>query len=166
MPAEREEDATPYFEYELTNYPLSPFKDGMMRNGNKASFCNCLTKGIPKRNLPTKIVHVIEREALLWQVQWSLYTKFSDIYKFYERHLYGKFGYWHVVFDGYETVPPQMTCNIKKEVANFRSVLSSHSDTKCVKSPEEFLVNKNNKVLFIAALSKHLSSVIRQKNET
>ena len=37
LPAEREEDATPYFEHELTNYPLSLFKDGMMRNGNKAS---------------------------------------------------------------------------------------------------------------------------------
>ena len=65
LPAEREEDATPYFEYELTNYPPSPFKDGMMRNGNKASFCNFLTKGIPKRNLPTKIVQVIQGEALL-----------------------------------------------------------------------------------------------------
>ena len=70
------------------------------------------------------------------------------------------------MLDGYETVPPQMTWNIKKEVANFRSALSSHSDTKCVKSPDEFLVNQNNKALFIAALSKHLSSVLRQKNES
>ena len=68
------------------------------------------------------------------------------------------------MLDGYETVPPQMTWNIKKEVANFRSALSSHSDTKCVKSPDEFLLNQNNKALFITALSKHLSSVIRQKN--
>ena len=29
--AERKEDATPYFEYELTNYPLLLFKDGMKR---------------------------------------------------------------------------------------------------------------------------------------
>ena len=59
-----------------------------------------------------------------------------------------------------------MTWNIKKEVANFRSALSSHSDTKCVKSPDEFLLNQDNKALFITALSKHLSSVIRQKNES
>ena len=70
------------------------------------------------------------------------------------------------MLDGYETVPPQMTWNIKKEVANFRSALYSHSDTKCVKSPDEFLLNQNNNALFITALSKHLSSVIRQKNES
>ena len=35
--AECEKETGLFFEYELTNYPLSLLKDGMMRNGNKAS---------------------------------------------------------------------------------------------------------------------------------
>ena len=97
---EHEEDATPCFKHELTNYSLSLFKDGMMRSGNKASLRNYLTKGIPNANLTTEIVQVIDGGALLYQVKWCLYTKFSDIYKSYERHLYSKFGYCYVAFDG------------------------------------------------------------------
>ena len=33
--AEREEKTTPKFEYQLTNYPFSLFKQGMMRSGDK-----------------------------------------------------------------------------------------------------------------------------------
>ena len=97
--AEREQDATPCFEYELTNYPLSLFKDGIIRSGNKASLRNYLTKGIPNANLPTEIVQLTEGGALLYQVKWSLYKKFSDICKLYKRNLYSKFGYFYVVFD-------------------------------------------------------------------
>ena len=57
---EREEGATPCFDYELTNYPLLLFKDGMMRSGSKASLRNYLTKGIPNANVPTEIVQVID----------------------------------------------------------------------------------------------------------
>ena len=63
---EREEETTPCFKHELTNYPLSLFKDGMMRSGNKASLRNYLTKGIPNANLPTEIVQVIDGGALLY----------------------------------------------------------------------------------------------------
>ena len=62
--------------YELTNYPLSPFKDRMM-SGSKASLSNFVTK------VPTEIVQVTDGGALLYQVKWSLYTMFSDIYKLY-----------------------------------------------------------------------------------
>ena len=45
--AEREEETALCLEYELTKYPFSLFKDGMMRNGNKASLCSFLIKVIP-----------------------------------------------------------------------------------------------------------------------
>ena len=105
MLAEREENATPCVEYGLTNYPLSLCKDGVMRSSNKTSLRNYLTKGVPNANLPTEIVQVIDGGALLYQLRWCLYTKFSDIYKSYERHLYSKFGYCYVVFDGYGNGP-------------------------------------------------------------
>ena len=58
--AEREAKTTPKFEYELTNYPFSLFKQGMMRNGNKASLCSFLMKVIPNEitTQPTEIVQV------------------------------------------------------------------------------------------------------------
>ena len=45
--AEKGEKTTPSFEYELTNYPFTLFKDGMMRNGNKASLSCFLTDFSP-----------------------------------------------------------------------------------------------------------------------
>ena len=92
-------------EYWLTNYPLSLCNDGMMRSSNKTLLRNYLTKGIPNTNLPTEIVQVIDGGALLYQVRWCLYTKFSDIYKSCERHLHSKFGYCYVVFDGCRNGP-------------------------------------------------------------
>ena len=80
MLAQREEETTPCFEYELTNYPFSLFKDGMMRNGNKASLCSFLMKVTPNTNLPSEIVQVNDREALLFQIKSLLFTKFSDMY--------------------------------------------------------------------------------------
>ena len=70
--AEREEDATPCFEYELTNYPLPLFKDGMMKSGSKDSSRNYLTKDIPNANVPTEIVQVIDGWPLLCQLKSSL----------------------------------------------------------------------------------------------
>ena len=78
--AERGEETNPCFEYELTNYPFTLFKNGMMRNGNKASLCNFLMKGIPNANLPTEIVQVNDGESSLCQIKLFLCTKFSDIY--------------------------------------------------------------------------------------
>ena len=45
--AESGEETTPWFEYELANYPFTLLKDGMMRNGNKASLRSFLMEGIP-----------------------------------------------------------------------------------------------------------------------
>ena len=63
-----------------------------MRSGNKVSLNNYLTKGIPNANLPTEIIQVIDGETLLCQIKSFLYTRFSDIYKLYEKPLYSKFG--------------------------------------------------------------------------
>ena len=125
--AEREEETTPYFEYELTNYPLSLFKNGMVRSGNKVSLRNYLTKGIPNANLPTEIVHIIDGEALLCQIKSFLYTRFSDNYKLYEKHLYSKFGYYYVAFDCYGHGPSVKDMqHTKRSVAKLRPTLPLH----------------------------------------
>ena len=88
--AEHQVETTPCFEYELKNYPFSFFKDGMMTNGNKASLCSFLMKVIPNANLPSEIVNVNDGEALLFPIKSLLFTKFSDMYKLYEKHFYSK----------------------------------------------------------------------------
>ena len=88
--AEREEETTPCFEYELNNYPFSFFKDGMMRNGNKASLCSFLMKVMTNANLPSEIVQRNDGESLLLPIKSLLFTKFSDIYQLYEKHLCSK----------------------------------------------------------------------------
>ena len=148
--AEREEDATACVEYEVTNYPLSLFKGGMMRSGNNASLRNYLTKGIPNENLPTEIVQVTDGGALLYQVNWCLYTKFSDIYKSCERRLYSKFGYCYVVFDGYENGPSTKVMQHIKRNGKVSPNITFTSNTKCIKSQNKLLDNQNNKAHLIA----------------
>ena len=63
-----------------------------MRSGNKVSLNNYSTKGIPNANLPTEIIQVTDGETLLCQIKSFLYTRFSDIYKLYEKPFYSKFG--------------------------------------------------------------------------
>ena len=96
-----EEEATPCFEYELTNYPFSLFKDDMMRNGNKASLWSFLIKVITNLNVRTEIVQLNDREALLFKIKSLLFIKFSGMYKLYEKHLYSKYVYCCDVFDCY-----------------------------------------------------------------
>ena len=120
---EREEDAT--VEYGLTNYPRLLFKDGMVRSSNKASLLNYLTKGIPNSNLPTEIVQVIDGRALLYQVKWCLYTKFSDFCKLHERHLYKNSDTAMLCLMVMKTVPPQKICDIQKVVVKLRPTLPS-----------------------------------------
>ena len=85
--AERGEETTSCFEYELKNYPFTLVKDGMMRNGNKVLLCSFLMKGKPNVNLPTEVVPVNDGEALLCQIKAFLCTKFSNIYKLYKKKI-------------------------------------------------------------------------------
>ena len=157
MLAEREEETIPCVKYELTNYPLSLFKDGMMRSGNIAPLCNYFTKGIPNANLPTEIIQANDGEALLYQIKSFLYTKFSDIYKLYKKHLYSKFEYCYVVFDCHGNGPSTKDIQHKNRNGKVSPNITFTADEKCVKSQDEFLDNRKNKARFIAGLSNHLS---------
>ena len=78
--AQREEDVEDYFDFELTNYPLSLFKDGIMQKPDKASLRKIL--------LPDEHHHlfedlsgeyVIDGGALLHRVHWSKGMTFEAI---------------------------------------------------------------------------------------
>ena len=128
-----------------------------MRSGNKASLRNYLTKGIPNANLPTEIVQVIDGGALLYQVKWCLYTKFSDAYMSCERHLYSKFGFCYVVFDGYENDPSTKDMQYIKRNGKVSPNITFTSNTKYIKSQDKLLDNQNNKAHLIAGSSNYMS---------
>ena len=153
---ERGEETTPCFEYELTNYLFTLFKDGMMRNCNKASLCSFLMEGITNANLPTEIVQVNNGEALLCQIKSFLCTKFSDIYKLYEKHWHSKYGYCDVVSDCYGNGPSAKDMQHTNRSGTGLPDITFKSDEKCVKSQDDFLNNQNNKARFAAGLRNYL----------
>ena len=155
--AECEKETRLFFEYELTNYPLSLLKDGMMRNGNKASLYSFLLKVIPSANLPTEIVQVNDGEALLFEIKSFYFTKLSDTDNLYKKHLHGKCGYCYDVFDCCESSPSIKDKQRPNRSGRVLPDITFTSDEKCVKSHEDFLDNQNNKACFIVGLTNHLS---------
>ena len=139
--AESEEET---FEYELTNYQFSLFKDGMMRNSKKASLCSSLMKIIPNANLPKEIVYVNGGETLLFQIKWLLFTNFSNMYKLYEKHLRSKYGYCCVVFDCCGSGPSAKDIQHKNRSGKVLPDITFISDEKYVRSQDNFLDNQNN----------------------
>ena len=62
-------------------------------------------KVIPNANLTTEIVQVNDGEALLFQIKSLLFTKFSDMYELYEKHLCSKYRYTMLCLIVEEVVP-------------------------------------------------------------
>ena len=68
--AQRTPNIEDYFHYELTAYPISLFKDGLMRKPNKALFRNALLT--EKADVQENSEHVLDGGALLHKVRWSV----------------------------------------------------------------------------------------------
>ena len=116
--AERGEETTLCFEYELTNYPFTVFKDGTIRNCSKTSLCSFLLKGIPKANLPTEIVQVNDGEALLCQIINCFNVQSFPIFISYTKNICTANTDTPMLrLVVMETVPPQKICNIQTEAA-------------------------------------------------
>ena len=100
--AQREENVEEYFEYEMTNYPTSIFKDNMMRKPDKASLRKIILPEeiqIPNKNFTG--THVLDGGALLHRVTWSKGMKFKDITSEYSKYIIRNYGLACIVFDGY-----------------------------------------------------------------
>ena len=68
-----------YFEYELTPYPTSLFKDGLMQLSlSKYLLKNHLLKPCTPRDRPEG-ESIVDGGALLWSVKWSKQKKFQSI---------------------------------------------------------------------------------------
>ena len=98
--AGREENVEKYFDYELTPYPMSLFKDGCMRKADKAALRSLiLTEDGP---IIPGTFGVIDGGALLHQIHWPPNTTYSELLGLYVKSVRQQFGDCHVVFDGYD----------------------------------------------------------------
>ena len=155
--AQREEDVSQYFQYELSAYPTSLFKDGYMRKPVKPKL---------RQSLVDETVNVREGEgefvldggALLHKVRWQRRSTYKDVAQQYVTYVNQKFGQCHVVFDGYDDGPA-----IKDHEHQRRSIGKKASAEITIEEANVaqdqqnvFLGNETNKSKFIGLLAKYL----------
>ena len=97
--AGREDNVEKYFEFELTSYPMSLFKDGVMRKPEKASLRNLLLTKETVSKCCTK--KVIDGGALLHRVYWPGNVTYRVLLAHYVNTVRNIYGTCHIVFDGY-----------------------------------------------------------------
>ena len=76
---QREEDMTPYFDYELTAIPTSLFKDKVMSKPAKAQLAKALTTAVQPSERMKQAMHVLDGGALIHKVKWAKNTTYKDI---------------------------------------------------------------------------------------
>ena len=125
-----------YFYYELTPYPLSLFKGGVMRTGkNKPSLNNFLLEGVrPSERTDSKVV--VDEGALLWSCIWSKKDTFSKISQMYIDKC-KRFGASAIVFDGYEASTKDATHNVRS--GKMSQVVKIIAENSCSFDRVEFL---------------------------
>lgn len=103
--AQREEDIDVYFDYELTAFPTSLFKDNAMRTSAKAQLAKVLTDPVQPSERSVQAIYVLDGGALLHRVKWAKKATYKDIAQQYVRYVRSKYGNSCIVFDGYEQGP-------------------------------------------------------------
>ena len=160
--AKREENGESYFYYEMTNEPVSLFKNMMMRKPDKPSLRKALVTDEESNKFDltsdqNNYSYVMDGGALLHRVCWVKGSNFKKIAKSYVQYVRKHYGKCYIVFDGYES-------------ASTKSVEQKRRDKRLQKCPdvdvkediivlftqEKFISNTNNKVQLNKLLSQYL----------
>ena len=151
-----EYEISSYFEYEMTPYPMSLFKDGSLRISTKSKLRAHLLSDITpcERNEQLQTFTVMDGGALLWLCDWKKGEKFSKIFSKYEKICNG-LGVNAIVFDGYDQE------STKDSTRSNRSKTSSAtvdivSDSCCLSDRSTFLANYSNRSSFVEKLRQRL----------
>ena len=152
--AGREENIEKYFEFELTAYPTSLFKDGLLRKPDKASLRKLiLTKEVSCQSVREK---VIDGGALLHQIHWPKDTTYGKLLNHHVSSVRKHYGNCHVVFDGYDTPSIKDHEHHRRATKANSMEIQFKNDTKVSTKREDFLSNSKNKSLFISKLAQML----------
>ena len=145
--AGREDNVEKYFEYELTPYPMSLFKDGFMRKPDKASLRNVLLTNTSDSLTCEKTV--IDGGALLHRVYWPQGISYKELLSLYVSTVREAYGSSHVVFDGYRRASVKDHEHARRIVRSKSKYIMFTLNMKVTIKHEEFLSNKNNKIVLI-----------------
>ena len=102
---QREEEISPYFDYELTVIPTSLFKDNTMRKTPKSQLATAVANNMQPCEHNVQATHVIDGGALIHKVKWPKKATYEDIAQQYVSYIRAKYGASGIVFDGYEQGP-------------------------------------------------------------
>lgn len=144
------------FRFELSPYPLSLFKDGVLRKGTKSLLFkefDVLATPISSTGTGQNATYVVDGGFLLHKVVWQKPATFQQIceqYINYAKYFYGEDCV--VVFDGYNS----KSFSTKDALQQLRSKNSQEISVKLentiVTPQEDFLRNNNNKQKLIELL--------------
>ena len=147
-----ENEIVNYFNYELSPYPMSLSKVGIMRSSQKSKLKSFLLKEITITEEPES-TKIADGGALLWCCDWKKSESFQKIFKKYSDLLtYLKLNI--VVFDGYSLSTKDITHQKRSGRA---SQTTEMKDTNpCPSDRNGFLSNYTNKEAFVKALAAKL----------
>ena len=154
--AGREDNVEKYFDFELTTYPMSLFKDGVMRKPDKASLRNLLLGSESITTSPE--VRVIDGGSLLHHVFWPSNVTFRDLLDHYVKSVRKDYGTCHIVYNGYSIPSVKDQEHVRRSAKLKSKDIKFTLDMKVSVKREDFLSNTNNKTLFISKLSELLEN--------
>ena len=160
--AERSNDVSSYFDYELTQFPTSIFSNGFMRKPNKPSLTRAFMIGMTSDSLPDHTVYVVDGGCLLYRLKWQIGVTLDEIMRQYVSYVQTKFTTNAVVvFDNYDAGPTtkdheHKRRNGKKSV--IAPVVLTEPNTKVLFQQDAFLGNSVNKQSIVMLLMQYLSA--------
>ena len=166
----REDEIASYLFCELSPYPISLFKNGILRDPKKKSkLRENLTKNVNQTELPGAAVHVFSGGALLHLVQWLSNTTYSGVIKQwlsnntysgvikqYREYLLAAFGPCTVIFDSYDNGPSTKYIQHQVRGAKLSQIVTVDLNKKVNRSQEKFVKNGKNKMMLISFLRDNL----------
>ena len=147
-----EKEIVDFFNYELTPYPMSLFKDGVMRTAQKSNLKNHLLNEVSPVEAEDT-VRIVDGGALLWCCEWKTGEKFNEIFKRYSNFM-KNLGIQTVVFDGYRLSTKNSTH--QKRAGVMSQDVDIKDENSCQANRKTFFSNYNNKERFVKALASHL----------
>ena len=158
--AERQPDVSSFFAYELTPFPCSLFKDGMMRKPDKAALGRALSNDACSDVHLLNNCIVVDGGALLHRVRWQRMATYDQTADHYARYVTSKYGRnVTVVFDGYCSGPSTKDHEHIRRKSKVAVSVTISAEATVHANQAVFLSNSENKSGLIKLLMKRLSDV-------
>ena len=144
-----------YFSYELTPYPLSLFKDGMMRSPDKIELIKKIL--LEEAMSDPRNTDVTDGVMVLYKTSWSKYITYKELCQHYVREVRGNYGNSIIVFDCYDSNTTKDHAHEKRKKKTISNIDIDESIIVAVEK-DEFLSNEHNKSKLIEMMKKYFLS--------